>query len=187
MRQCGRYWIFLAAMLLGTAGCHTQFSPDWSRHEIERQTGAKPEDSFEFKLEGATMKLAKVAVSKASGEPVHFGGLSRIHLAVYELPPGGYLDFDSMRVRGWNKVIQAQEGRFSLLVLVRTSGETLGDLVVFARGEDQLLYGRQKGRLDGNLPSTLQRVLRATGLQGLKEHFLSSAEGSRNTPPFVTP
>jgi len=187
MRQCGRYRIFLAAILLGAAGCHTQFSPEWGRREIERQTGAKPEDSFELKLQGATMKLAKVAASRAAGEPVHFGGLSRIHLAVYELPPGRSLDLDSMRVRGWNKVIRAQEGRFSLLVLVRTSGETLGDLVVFARGEDQLLYGRQKGRLDPDLPSTLQRVLGASGLQGLKEHFLSSAEGSRNAPPFVTP
>jgi hypothetical protein len=187
MRLRGFWQVFLAVILLATAGCHTQFSPQWGRHEIERQTGAKPKDSFEFKLEGATMRLAKVVVSRAAGEPVNFGGLTRIDLAVYELPPGRHLDFDSMRLRGWDKFIQTQEGKFNLLVLVRTNGDTLVDLVLFAQGEDQLLYGRQQGNLAPDLPSTLQRVLRATGLQGLKEHLLSSAEDNKDPPPSVTP
>ncbi|MEN6427816.1 MAG: hypothetical protein ABFE13_20875 [Phycisphaerales bacterium] len=181
MRLHGLWQVLLAGILLATAGCSTQFSPQWGRHEIERQTGATPENSFDFKLEGTTMKLAKVAASRAAGEPVNLKGLSRIHLAIYELPTGGQLVFDRMRIRGWDRVIRTQEGKFGLLVLVRTNGATLGDLVVFAQGEGQLLYGRQKGNLAPDLPSTLQRVLRATGLQGLKGHFLSSAEG--NSPP----
>ena len=182
MRLHGLWQVLLAGILLATAGCHTQFSPQWGRHEVERQTGATPEDSFEFKLEGTTMKLAKVAASRAAGEPVKLAGLSRIHLAIYELPSGGHLNFDRMRIRGWDKVIQTQEGRFGLLVLVRTNGATLGDLVVFAQGENQLLYGRQKGNLDPDLPSTLQKVLRATGLQGLKQRFLSSAKDNATSP-----
>ncbi|HNS18916.1 MAG TPA: hypothetical protein PKH24_00375 [Sedimentisphaerales bacterium] len=174
--------VLFAGILLATAGCHTQFSPQWSRHEIERQTGTTPEDSFEFKLDGTTMKLAKVAASRVAGEPVNVAGLSRIHLAIYELPSGGRLDFDRMRVRGWDKVIQTQEGRFGLLVLVRTKGDTLDDLVVFAQGEGRLLYGHQKGKLDPNLPSALQGVLRTTGFQGLKQHFLAAAEGNATSP-----
>jgi len=182
MKWQGVWQALLAGALLGTAGCHTQFDPQWGRQEIKRQTGVEAEDTFEFKMEGATMKLAKVAASQVAGEPVNLGGLSRIHLAIYELPAGGQLAFDKMRIRGWDRVIQTREGGFGLLVLVRTKGDTLDDLVVFAQGENQLLYGRQKGKLDPSLPAALQGVLRTAGLQGLKQRFLSSAEGSTTSP-----
>jgi len=171
MRLHGLGRAVLVAAMVGTAGCATQFSPQWGRREIQRQTGAAPGDSFEFKLEGATMSLAQAVVSRAAGESI---GLSRIHLAIYDLPAGGHVDFDRMRIKGWDKVVRAREGGFGLLVLVRTKGSTLADLVVFAQGENQLLYGRQKGRLDSSLPSAIQRTLRTAGLQGLKEQFLSS-------------
>jgi hypothetical protein len=177
MRLQGLWRILLGAAMLGSAGCATQFSPQWTRQEIARQTGVEPEDSFEFKLEGATMKLARVAISRAAGEPAKLGWLSRIHLAIFDLPVGRRVDFADMPVKGWDKVIQAQEGGFGLLVLVRTKGDSLGDLAVFAQGENQLLYGRQKGRLDPDLPATIQRVLRTGGLQGLKQEFLSATQG----------
>jgi len=179
MRWQGLSRILLGVAMLGTAGCATQFSPQWTRQEIARQTGAEPEDSFEFKLEGVTMKLAKVAISRAADEPVKLGRLSRIHLAIFDLPAGRRVDFADMRFTGWDKVIQAREGGFGLLVLVRTKGETLDDLVVFAEGENQLLYGRQKGRLDPDLPATIQKVLQTGGLQGLKQEFLSATQGDR--------
>jgi hypothetical protein len=178
MRLRGVWRVLLGLAMLATAGCATRFSPQWTRQEIARQTGVEPQDSFEFKLEGATMKFAKVAASRISGEPVNFGWLSLIHLAIFDLPAGRRVSFDDMRFTGWDKPLQTQEGSFGLLVLVRTQGDALADLVVFAQGENQLLYGRQKGRLDPELPSTIQRVLRATGLQGLKEQFLSSAQSS---------
>ena len=177
MRMRGLWRVLLGVAMLGTAGCATQFSPQWTRQEIERQTGAEPQDSFEFKLEGAMMRFAKTAASRAAGEPVDLRWLSRLHLAIFDLPAGRRVDFADMRFTGWDKLIQAQEGSFGLMVLVRPKGDTLGDLAVFAQGENQLLYGRQKGRLDPALPATIQSVLRTTGLQGLKEQFLSSVRG----------
>lgn len=176
MRLRGLWRILLGVAMLGTAGCATEFSPQWGRQEIKRQTGVEPQDSFEFKLEGAMMKFAKTAASRAAGEPVNLRWLSRLHLAIYDLPAGRRVDFADMRFTGWDRLLQTQEGGFGLLVLVRPKGDTLGDLVVFAQGEDQLLYGRQKGRLDPDLPSTIERALRATGLQGLKQQFLSSTQ-----------
>lgn len=177
LRSLGQ--IVLAAAMLATAGCHTQFSPQWSRHEIQRQTGSSPQDSFEFKLEGATMTFAKAAAARVAGEPVDLGAISKLHLAVYALP-GKRIDFTDMQFTGWDKLIQTQLGGFGLMILVRTSGTTLNDLVVFAQGQDQLLYGRQKGRLSPDLPTTIQNVLQTTGLQGLKEHFLSSTQDSES-------
>lgn len=182
MRSHGLELGCLAAALLLTSGCYTSFSPQWTRHEIERQTGVAPRDSFEFQLDGATMNLAKLAASRAGGEGDYLAELTRIDLAVFELPSGGPLDLGRMPQKGWDKVLQAREGPFNLLVLVRAGGRSLRDLTVFAQGENQLLYGRQKGRLAPDLPSTLQSILRTAGLAGLKEHLLSATHDSQPPP-----
>lgn len=182
MRRHGLGLGCVAAVLLLTSGCYTPFSPQWARHEIERQTGAPPRDSFEFQLDGATMSLAKLAASRAGGEGGYLAGLTRIDLAVFELPSGGPLDLGRMPQKGWDKILQAREGPFNLLVLARTGGRSLRDLAVFAQGENQLLYGRQKGSLAPDLPSTLQSVLQTAGLAGLKEHLLSAAQDSQPPP-----
>lgn len=179
MRLYGLWKVFPAMILLASAGCSTQLSSEWMRQEIMRQTGAQPGNAFEFTLEGATMKFAQAAVSTAAGESTVFGGLARIDLAIYELPTGRQLDFDSMPVRGWDRPIRTQEGMFHLLVLVRAGGSKLADLAVVAQGEDQLLFGRLKGNLNAAIPSALPGVLRAGGLQGLKEHLLSSVGENR--------
>ena len=171
--------LLLLALLVPLLGCYTRFSPERVRQEIVRQTGQEPQTSFEFSLGGATMKLAKTVVSKATGEPIRFGGLTRVELAVFNVPQGKDLDFTRMPVRGWDTLIKTRDQRRSLTIFVRTNGETLGDLVIIAEGEQQVLYGRLKGKLDRNLPSALERTLRATGLQGLKEHIL---DATRDAP-----
>jgi hypothetical protein len=179
MRLYGLWKVVPAVILMASAGCSTEFSSEWMRQEIVRQTGAQPGNAFEFTLEGATMKLAQAAVSTAAGKPADFSGLTRIDLAVFGLPSGRPLGFDSMRYSGWDKFIRTQEGMFNLLVLVRGSGGSLADLTVFAQGEDQLLFGRLTGNLDTAVPSAFPGVLRARGLQGLKEHLLSSVGETR--------
>ncbi len=166
---------FLAALLLVlSAGCYAPFSPEKVRREIIRQTGREPQTSFEFKLGGATMRLAKTVISKATGEPVNFGGLTRIELAVFDVPQGKPLDLTRLSSWGWDTLIKTRDGNRSFTVFVRTNGETLGDLVLVAEGEQQVLYARLKGKLDRNLPSVLERALRATGLKGLQEQLLDA-------------
>ena len=165
--------------LAGLAACYTPFSPERVRHEIVRQTGADPQTSFEVKLGGATMRLVKTVASKAAGEPINFGGITRIDLALFEAPEGKPLDFSKMRIWGWDRLVQAREADRSFMVLVRTNGETLADLVLVAESGRQVLYGRLKGKLDRNLPSALERALKVSGFDGLKEHLLSAARGGR--------
>ncbi len=176
--------LLLLALLTPLLACYTRFSPERVRAEIVRQTGQEPQTSFEFSLGGATMKLAKTVVSKATGEPMNFGGLTRIELAVFDVPQGKALDFTRMPVHGWDTLIKTRDQNRSLTIFVRTNGETLGDLVIIADGERQVLYGRLKGRLDRNLPSALERALRATGLQGLKEHLLDATRDEPGRPPL---
>lgn len=171
-----------ALSLLLLAGCYTPFSPERVRHEIVRQTGADPQTSFQVKLGGATMRLVKTVASKAAGEPINFGGITRIDLALFEAPPGKPLDFTRMRIWGWDKLIQARDGDRSFMVLVRTNGETLGDLVLVAENGNQVLYGRLKGKLDRNLPTALERAMKVSGFEGLKEHLLSATREGQSPP-----
>ena len=167
------FTVVLAAAVVLMTGCYATFSPESGRREILRQTGMEPRDTFEFQLEGATMSLAKTMVSKVAGEQVNFGGLDRIDLAVYELPSGKQIDFARVPCRGWDKLINTREGDKSFMVLVRTNGETLADMVVMAQGQKQVLYGRLKGTLSRDLPGTLQKVMSATGIEGLKDRIIS--------------
>lgn len=182
MRRTPLPWTAVVATLALAAACYRPFSPEIVRKEIVRQTGAEPASSFEFKLGGATMRLAKAVVSKAAGEPIRFGGLTRVDLAVFEVPPEKEVDFGKLRLWGWDRLIQTRKEGRSLLVLVRTDGKNLADLVLVAQGEGQVLYGRLKGELDPGLPTALQRALESTGLKGLKEHLLSAGRGGEGQP-----
>jgi len=167
--------VFLVTLLVFASGCAATFSPQGWRREITRQTGAKPWTTFEFNLDESTMQFAKTVASKFAGEEVRFGGLDRIDLAVFKLPEERRLDLEKVNRRGWSKFIGTQTENSDLMILVRTNGETLSDLVVIAQGSEQLLYGRLKGRLNPGLPSTMENVLRSGGFQGLKDYLLSAA------------
>ncbi len=176
MRRRDLWQAIPVAILLMSAGCYTQFSPAWSRQEIERQTGAAPVDALELQLAGATMKFAQATASKSSWGSGHIRGLSRIDLALYELPSGRQVDFDRMEFRGWDKFLRSQEGSFQLMILVRAGGDALADLVVFAQGESQLLYGRLEGTLDAEVPAALRNAVRTGGLERLREYLLFSSD-----------
>ena len=179
------YKVFIAILTFAALGCASTFNPQSWRREIERQTGSRPATSFEFNLDGTTMQLARTLVSKVAGEQVRFGGLDRIDLAVFELPSGKRLDIDKVRHRGWDKFVQTRTESTDLLILVRSNGETLADLVLVAQGEDQVMYGRLKGALNPGLPSALQKVAGTAGFRGLKDYMLSAAEEKKkpDEPP----
>jgi hypothetical protein len=183
MKARGSLKFSLAILMLAMTGCYAPFNPQWGRHEIMRQTGAEPGDAFEFNMGEATMKLAKSVVSSVAGESVNFGGIDRIDVAVYELPQGRHLDFNTIGCRGWEKLINTQGDKSALMILVRSNGDSLRDVVVVAQGEEQLLYGHLKGTLNPGLPSDLQGVLDKKGLQGLKDKILSEAPGKSAIPP----
>ena len=179
MRLHDQWRAFPLVILLASAGCYTQFSPEWSRQEIERQTGVEPGDAFEIKMGGPSLKFTQAIAANAGGLPAGFAGLTRIYLAIYDLPSGKQLSFSRMRFHGWDRPIRAEEGRSSLMVLTRAGEKPQTDLVVFAQNEAQFLFARLEGTLDPDVPSTLQEALRSGGFLGLKKHLLSSAYGDR--------
>ncbi len=155
-------------------GCATTFSPAAVRSEIARQTGSDPQRAFEVNLGRVTLALARQAVGPAADGSLPLGGLTRFEMAVYDVPPTGRdLDFTRMAVHGWEPTVRARTPSGSTLVLVRSAGGVLGDVVLVAADADRALYARLAGRLSKDLPAALGRALSERGTDGVRRELLS--------------
>lgn len=169
------------AALVGTlvlslfgAACATHFSPATVRSEIRRQTGVHPPRVFEVSLGRQTMALARRVIGPAEDGSLPLRGLDRFELAVYEMPAAASpVDFTRMPVRGWEPTVRLTTPGRSTVVLVRFSGDAIGDLVLVASDEDQALYARLAGRLPPELPEALGDALADRGTDAVKRELMS--------------
>ena len=168
--------------LLAAAACATSFSPATIRNEIVRQTGQDPQRVFEFTLGPTTMSLARAVLggSTTEGAGLPLAGLEALELAVYDAPSGAAgagVDFTRMPITGWEPVVKSRDGARSALVLVRGErDDSIGDLVLVAGGEQQVLYARLRGRLSRTLPGALAEAVRTGGTEGVKSELMSLTE-----------
>lgn len=166
----------LAALVSGllSTGCATTFSPEAIRSEIARQTGSDPQRAFEVVLGRVTLALARQAVGPSADGSLPLEGLALFELAVYDVPPAGRdLDFTRMEVRGWEPTVRARTPSGSTLVLVRSAGGALGDVVLVAADADRALYARLAGRLSKDLPAALGRAVSERGTDGVRRELMS--------------
>lgn len=175
--------LLLPGLLLVAAACATAFSPARIRDEIVRQTGQDPQRAFEFTLGPTTMSLARAVLggTAAEGGGLPLAGLDALELAVYDAPPaapeGAGLDFTRMPVTGWEPVVKTRDGGRSALVLVRGErDDAIGDLVLVASGERQVLYARLRGQLSRRLPEALAEAVKSGGTEGVKDALMSLSD-----------
>ncbi len=169
--------VLVAALAAVASGCATTFSPDAIRAEINRQTGADPPSVLELNFGRVTMALARSVIGPNADGSLPLAGLTRFELAVYGVPATGQpLDFTRMAVRGWEPTVRAKTERGSTLVLVRQSGDAIGDLVLVAADAEQALYARLAGRLSRDLPEALGQAVTERGTDGVRRELMSLAE-----------
>jgi len=156
-------WL-LPALTLLLVGCATNFSPRLVRSEIREQTGQDPLAALELDLGRFTTFVIKSALAGADGE-LPFAGLESLQFAVYETPSGSgsALDVTQIRVIGWEQVLRAYDPQRSGMVLIRPSGDRVGDLVVLGAGPKKVVYGRLRGALSPDLPAAMRDVLERGG------------------------
>jgi hypothetical protein len=173
-------------VICGATGCATNFSAQAVRAEIVRQTGEDPQKAFELNLGRVTMALAKQVLAGSATEEsgaLPLSGLTSFELAVYGLPPSALsgerpLDFTAMAVRGWEPTVRVKDKGRSGVVLVRASGDHVGDLVLLAAGEKNALYARLRGTLSKELPAALGEAVKNGGTEEV-QHQLESLAGSQ--------
>lgn len=173
--------VFLGAIaILCFAGCATNFSAPGVRAEIARQTGAEPREVFEVYVGSVTMALVRHAVDTPTGTGRSMPGsrVTSFEIGVYELatkgtPAVSALDLTRMPVRGWEPSLRYRTGNRSGMVLVRTSGDSVADLVVLASDEDGVTYGRLRGELSKNLPAALGKVMQEGGTDAIRDELES--------------
>jgi hypothetical protein len=156
--------------------CATTFSPEVIRGEIARQTGSDPPGVFELNIGRVTLALARTVIGSGSDGTLPLAGLTRFELAVYKVAAGGEsLDFTRMAVRGWEPTVRSKTENGSTLVLVRQSGQAIGDLVLVAADREQAIYARLAGSLSSDLPVALGEALATRGTDGVKQELMSLA------------
>lgn len=176
MRRTVTLVVAVAALIGLGVGCATSFSPAVVRSEIARQTGADPAAAFELNLGRATLALARRVIGATSDGELPLAGLARFELAVYELPAGAdELDFTRMAVRGWEPTVRSTTARGSTVVLVRGSGDEVGDVVLLTADRDQAFYARLAGSLSRELPAALAEAVSERGADGVRRELMSLA------------
>jgi len=169
----------LVLLACTAAACATHFSPATIRDEIARQRGGDPLSVFELDLGRFTTLLLKNVLATEGGT-IPFAGIQQLQLAVYEAPSdaGPAMDVTRIQVRGWEQVLRVHDQTRSAMVLIRPSGETVGDLVVVGAGSRKVVYGRLRGRLSPDLPKALGDVAREGGPDEVRRVLTELAEPS---------
>ncbi len=166
----------LCAALGILTGCATQFSARSVRSEIVRQTGEDPQGMFEMNVGRMTMSLAKRVIGETGDDELPLSGLTKFELAVYDLSPdvrsgARTLDFSAMKVRGWEPTVRYKDGGRSGMVLVRESGDFIGDLVLLFGGDEKATYVRLRGRLPRELPAALGEAVNSGSTEAIEREL----------------
>lgn len=175
-----RFLVFVTAVgILLTTGCATNFSAPGVRAEIARQTGAMPRESFEVYAGPLTMTLARHLMGNPSAPKALMGSrVTAFEIAVYEFAPKAgadapVLDFTLMPVRGWEPSLRFSTKGRSGMLLVRTSGESVADLVILVSDKDGAIYGRLSGTISKELTAALGKAVQSGGTDDVR-HELES-------------
>jgi hypothetical protein len=171
----------IALMACLALGCATPFSPEMIRQEIVLQRGQAPLGVFELNLGRFTTRLIRSVLTPQVAEgSVPFAGLQQLELAVYEAPSdnGPALDVTRIPIRGWEPLIRLHDNIRSGVILIRSSQEAIGDLVVVGAGRQKVVYARLRGKLSRELPSALGDVLRQQGPDGIQSLLYKLSEGA---------
>lgn len=173
----------VVATLLGAvvvSACATQFNAQSVRAEIVRQTGEDPQKVIVFNLGPVTMALARQVMggSSKSDENLPLSGLAGFELAVFGVPPAALsgarpLDFSATPVRGWEPTLRIRDGLRSGMVLVRTAKEHIGDLVMLAGSDKEIVFARLRGTLSRELPVKIGEAVKS-GNAELVRHELQA-------------
>ncbi len=172
-----------AALLLAflvLAGCVARFSPATVRDEIARQNGDEPRIAFELQLGRiATSLIQSALLDRGADADLELAGVDRLELAVYEASGarGPALDATEISARGWETTLRFLDSTRSGVVLTRSCGGRIGDLVLVGSGPRTVVYARLRGELSAELPAALGETLRADGPLAVKDALAASTAG----------
>ena len=85
-------------------------------------------------------------------------------------------------MRGWEPTVRGKTPTGSTLVLVRSQGDAIGDVVLVAADAKQAIYARLAGRLPQELPEALGQAVATRGTDGVKRELMSVTEIPEPSP-----
>jgi hypothetical protein len=148
-----------AALIVLVSGCMAYRGPAGVEAAIERKAGVELHRDLGIKLGPLSTKVAASIVGHGDGDP-DFSDLTGISVTVFEVtkragtPPEPITAAD-LGVSGWRPMIDSRSNGEQLLVLAKTDGPEIREMMLLSIESDEVVVARLKGHLDRLIRKTL--------------------------------
>jgi hypothetical protein len=146
-----------ATIALATIGCMTYRGPRGAEDVIEERLGQDLDRTFGISLGPITTKIAVSFVDEEDAPDL--SGLTGVGVAVFEVdgpwegarPPLTARDFG----KGWETVLSSRSADEQVLVLVKTRGSEIREMLLVAIDASEVVLARLRGRIDRIVESAI--------------------------------
>jgi len=151
-------WIVLGVVAALASGCMTYRGPHGVEAALERKLGVELHRELGIKLGPLSTKFAASFV----GNDDEFGlsGMTRVGVAVFEVVAwngAAALPIEPRDIAGsgWTTVLESRDDGEQVLLLVKTRGDSIHDMMLLAVDSDEVVVARLTGRLDELVAKTM--------------------------------
>ena len=146
-------------LVLSAAGCMTYRGPRGVEATIERKAEIELKREMGIKLGPLSTKIA-ASILHHEDDDTDFRDLTGIGVAVFEVTkhtgaPAQRITAKDLGVEGWQPIIEESADGEQLLVLAKTGGGEIREMMFVSIESDEVVVARLKGHLDRLIQKTM--------------------------------
>lgn len=150
--------VVVAALAMSAAGCMTYRGPRGVEATIERKAEVELHRETGFKLGPISTKIAASILNNSDGDQ-DLRDLTGIGVVVFEVTkhtgaPPQPITAKDLGVEGWQPIIENRSEGEQLLVLAKTRGDEIREMMFVSIEGDEVVVARLKGHLDRLIAKT---------------------------------
>ena len=160
-------WMVLGALMALASGCMTYRGPRGVEDTLERSLGVELHRDFGIKLGPISTKFAASFVGHDDEFDLH--DMTRVGVAVFEVGARNGrsprpIEAKDLGGAGWSTMLDSRSDGDQVLLLVKSRGDSIHDLLLLAADDEEVVVARLTGRLDKLIARTMDRA----GLEGAR-------------------
>jgi hypothetical protein len=151
-------WMALVALVALTTGCMTYRGPYGVEDVLERKMGVELHREFGIKLGPLSTKFAASFVGH--DDDLDLRDVTRVGVAVFEVAARNGAAPQRIEPRdlggsGWTTALDARDGDEQVLLLVKSRGGSIHDMMLLTVDSDEVVVARLTGHLDEMLAKAM--------------------------------
>jgi hypothetical protein len=160
------------AMLLAATGCMTYRGPRGVEDCLERSLGFELKRDVGIKLGPISTRI----VASLTGDDGHadfdFHGLTSVGVVVYERGAGNgrtphRIEPKELGLTGYTTMLSSSDGDEQVLILTKSRGASIHDMVLLAVDADEVVVARLSGHLDALIAKAMDEA-KSGGAHGVR-------------------